>query len=530
MKARTSSTARNRHFPPQSPRTLHQREMRGRGRIGERVRSSSRVGVSFDGKVSFCSASARYFPSRRMEQKLLSEPLHGRSTSPLTHRHDLQLRPRGQPRTASHPPPPRSPLPHPIVSYSLTVEPEKHFINWQQDPLSNYLGRTSFFLTKPDHLQAVVEVVAEMSGLQSLRFLPGSRQPKNIPSRMNREWRTTLRPIPSDDSQAEEFAAYLKAVDLSKRRTIDFLVDLNTRVAERHRVSHPHGARRAEAGRDAGQTIGLLPRLGLAALPAPAPLRHSRPASSPATSSSSRPDVKVPRRPFRGGGGFHRPARLDAKSTCREPAGSASTPPRACSRAKATSPSPATPDPASAAAPISGTSEKCETTFPSSTMVVRRVHESPRVTKPYSEEEWREIITLGDRVDEHLTEGDVRLTMGGEPTFVSIDDMDRRGMERRRPRPPQAHPRGRSRQTPAQALRAGRTSSLRTGKMVSRRAASALGLWVLLARRRRPDLGRHGPRRPGGKRLRHHRGRRGPFPRRPRHPPRHRGEIHHAGV
>lgn len=53
-----------------------------------------------------------------------------------------------------------------------------------------------------------------------------------------------------------------------------------------------------------------------------------------------------------------------------------------------------------------------------------RIQEDPRVTKPYSEEQWQAIDRLGRKVDEELLAGDVRLTMGGEPTFVSIDDME----------------------------------------------------------------------------------------------------------
>ena len=82
----------------------------------------------------------------------------------------------------------------------------------------------------------------------------------------------------------------------------------------------------------------------------------------------------------------------------------------------------ATPDPQSAA-PISGLvgESKCEFNFD---MKVTRIHESPRVTKPYTEEQWAEIEELGHQLDTDLGRHDVRLTMGGEPTFVSIDDRD----------------------------------------------------------------------------------------------------------
>ena len=82
----------------------------------------------------------------------------------------------------------------------------------------------------------------------------------------------------------------------------------------------------------------------------------------------------------------------------------------------------ATPDPASAA-PVTGAVDPCESKF-SFAMSVARIHEDPRVTKPYTEEQWQRIESLGHRVDAELEAGAVRLTMGGEPTFVSIDDMD----------------------------------------------------------------------------------------------------------
>src|SRR5262245_30496303 len=49
-----------------------------------------------------------------------------------------------------------------ILSYSMKVFPEKHFINWQQDPQSNYLARLVFpDPTREFHVE--VELVGEMS-------------------------------------------------------------------------------------------------------------------------------------------------------------------------------------------------------------------------------------------------------------------------------------------------------------------------------------------------------------------------------
>lgn len=81
-----------------------------------------------------------------------------------------------------------------------------------------------------------------------------------------------------------------------------------------------------------------------------------------------------------------------------------------------------TPEPSSAA-PVTGAIDKCESTF-SFYNKVQRLHEPPRVTKPYSDAQWSAIENLGHEIDKDLKDAGITLTMGGEPTFISIDDME----------------------------------------------------------------------------------------------------------
>src|SRR5262245_45439501 len=64
------------------------------------------------------------------------------------------------------------PAPHcrtPILAYSLRIQPEPHFLNWQQDPYSNYLARL-VFPQPARELRVVVDLVVEMTAVNPFDF------------------------------------------------------------------------------------------------------------------------------------------------------------------------------------------------------------------------------------------------------------------------------------------------------------------------------------------------------------------------
>jgi len=320
--------------------------------------------------------------------------------------HVIRLRPAPQTRT-------------PIEAYSLRIEPAEHFINWQQDPFGNFLARV-VFPDKTRELRVTVDVVADMTVINPFDFFIDESA---------EHW-----PFDYDDDVARDLTPYLAISDEAAPlvdawiadhaqpvgTTNDFLVMLNQQlqrdIAYRIRmepgVQSPDETLEKANGscRDtAWLFVQILRKLGfaarfvsgylvqltadIAALDGPTGPDHDF------TDLHAWTEVYLP------GAGW-----LGLDPTSGLFAGEGHIP-LAC-----------TPEPTTAA-PISGMTDPCEVSF-EFTNHVTRVREDPRVTKPYTDAQWTAIDTLGRSVDAKLDAGDVRLTMGGEPTFVSIDDME----------------------------------------------------------------------------------------------------------
>jgi len=305
-----------------------------------------------------------------------------------------------------------------IYSYSLKVLPEEHFINWQQDPFGNFLARL-VFPEKVDHLSVEVEVITDMTVINPFDFFV-EEYAEEYPFTYDRQLRRELGPYLEVDEESPLLDQWLAGVSRKPRPIIDFLVDLNQRLERdiEYNVRMEPGVQTCEetlrlargSCRDTGWLlVQILRRLGLAARFCSGYLVQLAPdmASLDGPSGPARDftDLHAWCEVFLPGAGW---VGLDPTSGLF--AGESHIP-LAC-----------TPSPISAA-PITGSTDECEVDFSYSNEVAR-IHEDPRVTKPYSDRDWAAINALGDAVDARFADGDVRLTMGGEPTFVSIDDMD----------------------------------------------------------------------------------------------------------
>src|ERR1019366_1516128 len=313
------------------------------------------------------------------------------------------------------------PAPHsrtPVTAYSLKIEPKGHFLNWQQDPFSNYLARVVF----PDRVRnftVEVDLVAELTVINPFDFFLESYAEK-FPFKYEAGLEHELTPFLAVKPAGPQLAAFLKTIDRSPKAMIDFLVGLNQKLQQgiKYVIRMEPGVQSSEetlelasgSCRDsAWLLVEALRQLGLAARFVSGFLIQLKPditaldgapgADRDFTDLHAWTEVYLP------GAGW---VGMDPTSGLFAGEGHI--------------PLAATPEPSSAA-PVSGNVDPCEVTF-AHEMAVWRVMEDPRVTLPYTEEQWERILALGAQVDREICDGDIRLTMGGEPTFVSIDNME----------------------------------------------------------------------------------------------------------
>ncbi len=323
--------------------------------------------------------------------------------------HEIRLRPAPHCRT-------------PVLSYSLNVKPDKHFINWQQDIFGNHIARF-VFPEKARELEVTVDLVADMTVVNPFDFFMESHA-DHFPFTYRAELAKDLTPYLSIEERGPLLTQWLAEFRARHWRdggnTIDFLVAINKNLSNKikYLVRMEAGVQSGEqtlalasgSCRDSGWLlVQLLRHCGVAARFVSGYLiqltADQKPLDGPAGPEHDFTDLHAWAEAYIPGAGW---IGLDPTSGLLAGEGHI---PLAC-----------TPSPASAAA-IIGEVDPCETKFEFA-MSVTRIHEDPRVTQPYTPVQWRDIDALGQQVDAELVKGDVRLTQGGEPTFVSIDDMD----------------------------------------------------------------------------------------------------------
>ncbi|MAI89479.1 DUF2126 domain-containing protein [Ponticaulis sp.] len=320
------------------------------------------------------------------------------------------------------------PAPHcrtPIVSYSQTIKPDDHFINWQQDPFGNYLAR-AVIPEKTREFSVQIDLVADMIAINPFDFfLEESAQ--HTPFKYDEETEAQLRPYLQTNITGGKFDALVKDAkriwvreQREEQSTVDTLVALNQMIEQKigYVIRMEPGVQTPEetltllkgSCRDSSWLlVNIFRKLGVAArfvsgylVQLTADIASLTGPSGPTedfTDLHAWVEVYIP------GAGW---VGLDPTSGLFAGEGHI--------------PLAATPVPSSAA-PISGGLEPCEVEFDFE-MKVERLIDPPRHSKPLTDVQAANIQTAGRKIDKILQDGDVRLTMGGEPTFVSETNRD----------------------------------------------------------------------------------------------------------
>ncbi len=322
--------------------------------------------------------------------------------------HEIRLRPAVHSRT-------------PILSYALHVLPEQHFIHWSQDAYGNFVARLTF--PKPTHeIKVSVDLLANMTVINPFDFFV-EEWAEHFPFDYPETLKIELAPFLKTEKTGVLFKQLLDEIKSGipeKITTTNFLVDLNQKIQQRvkYLIRLEAGVQKSEetlekksgSCRDsAWLLIQFLRHLGVAARFVSGYLvqltADEKPLEGAAGTDVDFTDLHAWCEAYIPGAGW---VGLDATSGLL--AGEGHIP-------LAVSAIP------SSAAPITGMTSFCEATLEVE-MKVTRIYEDPRVTKPYSEKQWQAIRALGLQIDNELEKADVRLTQGGEPTFISATNMD----------------------------------------------------------------------------------------------------------
>jgi uncharacterized protein (DUF2126 family)/transglutaminase-like putative cysteine protease len=324
------------------------------------------------------------------------------------------------------------PAPHsrtPVSAYSFRVTPEEHFLNWQQDPFGNWLARLVFPKPHAHELKVEVDLIADLTTINPFDFFVEEYAEK-IPFIYEPLLARELRPYLELQPEGPRFQQLVRRVadDIARRgrRSVDVLVDINQLVQRslRYDIRMEPGVFAPEESLERGHGscrdfAWLLVNL----------LRHSGYAARFVSGYSIQ--LKADERPVEGPAGVEVDCTdLHAWAEVYLPGagwiGFDATNGLACGEGHI--PLACTAEPGSAA-PISGSyawnkrkeDDEVEEHFEFS-MKVTRIEDRPRPTKPYSERDWQALLACGEQVERVLEHSDVRLTMGGEPTFVAASD------------------------------------------------------------------------------------------------------------